>query len=146
MDWINIEKLRKYSAQESYKNQFYIRVERLIEYLQESTLINNILEEEHLFYPKYLWQEDNDLELYFFTKEHIVLCSLDSNQKLFIIKRFTRDISKIEITNYDANHRDIQLIITFVNKDEIILQSNDTNEHWKFKYFKKIQELYNFIN
>ncbi|MFD1173958.1 DUF3908 family protein [Oceanobacillus picturae] len=145
MEWIDLDRLQRIARQESFEKQSYGRIADFLEHLKESNIVRNLLEIEHLFYPKYLWQEDKDLELYFFTNEEIVKCGIDTNEKFFITKRYTKNITKIEITNLDISNNDIQLNITFSKDDELIFSSDNSNIHWKYKYFKKIIELYDLL-
>src|SRR5690554_5683126 len=116
MGWITLEELRKHSFNKSFDNAYYQKLERFIETLYEQKIIEDLQNETHIFYPKYLWQEDErDLELFYFTSEKIVQITtkeVENNFEIIITTKYIKDIKNTKL-NILSNSYDVKLTITF---------------------------------
>lgn len=145
MSWISFEELQTYVAKESFNNSYYSKMNSFLENIKESNIISDVLESDYIFYPKFLWQEEKKLELYFISNDIIIICGLDEESNIYLAQRFTKNVSSIEIKNLNIDKRDIELHINF-SDENVVFDSNDTNQHWKFKYYNKIKELYKLLS
>lgn len=57
---------------------------------------------------------------------------------------FLKDISQININNLHTSNN-IELCLIFANGQEITLNSNDSNEFWKSKYYQAIIDIYSYL-
>ncbi|MEC2222865.1 MULTISPECIES: DUF3908 family protein [Heyndrickxia] len=146
MDFITFEKFRKFVYQKSYSSPHYGKIEGIIEDLQESGLLKKVIENDHFFYPKYLWQEDKNLELFFFTSDNLIKCSYDEETTFCIEIRKLIDIDLIETKVTDFRRRDAELKIRFRDGVEYLFTSNDSNDQWKYKYFNTIKEIQELLS
>jgi hypothetical protein len=138
---LDLKKLRRYASQKSFSNPYYRKVDKLIETIQESGLIEYVVESNH-FYPKYLWQEEKELELYFLSDIHIIHYFYDKEGNVINKTRFKSDISNLELKVLQTGNKDVELYVTFRNGDIIYLTSNDSNEAWKYKFYNEILQIY----
>ena|SRR5690554_1727518 len=150
MGWITLEELRKHSLSKSFDNAYYKKLERLIRTLYEQKIIEDLQKETHIFYPKYLWQEDErDLELFYFTSEKIVQITtedVENNVEIKVITKYIRDIknTKLNLLSYSY---DVKLTITFNDESDMVLNSNsDTNDAWKYKFHKEILNIHKLVS
>lgn len=143
MDFVSMEKLKKYAFDESFNNDFYGQLSMALETIQETGLLKNVLENEHILYPKYLWHEDRNIDLYFLTKSKIYKCEYGDRGVINLSVRSIEAITKIELLNIDLNAKTCELIITMNDGEKIAFSSDDSNKEWKNKYYKAIMEIYN---
>jgi len=145
MEGITLEQLKGYASQESIKNPYYSRLEAAIEDLIESGVIEIFDENAYFFYPKYLWQEDKNIELYLISKNIITLCAYDNEGNLHIDTWYNSNVNKLQLKNLNLNKREIQLEIKFLNDEQLLFSSSDSNDSWKYKFYKGILDIYKIL-
>ncbi|PFR51028.1 DUF3908 family protein [Bacillus cereus] len=136
MEFITVGEL--YSLASKENSLYYKKVESLIETLDRSGILVTI-DEEHVFYPKKLFCENENIELIFFSSEAIIVTTIDDYWNVTVQKFLNKDIRKLELVNLNIETVTVELII-HVNDQESIKLSNkkDTNTAWATKFFKKI--------
>jgi Protein of unknown function (DUF3908) len=139
---ISLEDLRKHSLQQSYSKE---SLDVFWEILLESGILKTVLDKtDYYLYPKYLWQENKKIELFFITKFELIMCTYNDEGNIMIESLFLKDISQININNLDTSNN-IELCLIFANGREITLNSNDSNESWKSKYYQAIINVYSYL-
>ncbi|WP_027955525.1 DUF3908 family protein [Halobacillus kuroshimensis] len=144
MDFISLEQLRKYALQESYSNNSWRNLEYFIEELLESGILDDINHKGYMFYPKYLWQENNEVELIFISKESILSCIYNDGY-ITVKKRMLRELVRVEISQMNLNNSQVELSLIFKDGEKEVFNSNNSNQAWKRKYFTAILEIYKMI-
>ncbi len=121
---------------ENEENGVYCEAIKFIKKITENKKINNI-------YPKNMFVEGKDIELYTFTHNCIFVTKPDTESKDYVSTSIMKikDIKtfeKIEKNEYTP----ISLKIYFYDGEEIILKSDvDTNSHHEHKYRSMINEI-----
>lgn len=146
MGFITIEELKKCAFSESFSNPYFKKLEYGLDSLFESGVIKNVVDNEHFFYPKYLWNNDNDIELYFFTKEKLIKCTYEEDGIISVRSRFIKDVSQLELNKLNTNRKDIELKISFSDGEVFTFTSNDSNKSWKNKFYNAVLDIYKLLS
>lgn len=145
MEAFNFGELISIVDRKRFWEPYFNKLATFFERLTDSDILGDLKETYNFFYPKYLWQEEKQLEIYFITKAQIIECKYNREGNISIITRYAKDIESIKIDNFNALHHDIELEIHFTNGKTIAFNSNDSNEHWKRRYFKEISQIHKFL-
>lgn len=105
--------------------------------------VSQIIDENDIlyFYPKYLFVDEQTLQLYFVLKNNKFIKVLINEEKKIIMQFL--NMNKIKNIIYECplgDYGDYRLtLILEENEEEIIFNSKeDTNEHWKYKFNEAI--------
>jgi len=105
--------------------------------------VSQIIDENDIlyFYPKYLFVDEQTLQLYFVLKNNKFIKVWINGDKHIVIEYF--NINKIKSVTYECpldDYGDYRLTLLFEEKvEEITFNSKeDTNEHWKYKFDEAI--------
>lgn len=128
-----------------YREAYFNNLANFFESLTDSGILSEVKDTYKCFYPKYLWQEEKQLNIYFFTQTQIVECGYDLDGNINIETNFIKDIELLKINNLNAARHDIELEIYFINGTIYVFNSEDSNEYWKRRFFNNISEIYKFL-
>lgn len=142
MGIISIEKLRSHASSESFSKTYFAKLKSGIDTLIESGIINGVVENDHIFYPKYLWQDDKDIELYFIAKDKLIIVTYKDKGVINVRTKILGDILNLEICNLDLKQKDVELYVIFTDGEVIKFSSNDSNDSWKNKFYNAIIEIH----
>ncbi|WP_457945385.1 DUF3908 family protein [Caproiciproducens sp. LBM24188] len=105
--------------------------------------VSQIIDENDIlyFYPKYLFVDEQTLQLYFILKNNKFVNVWINEDKQIVMEFF--NINKIKSVTYECpldDYGDYRLTLLFEEKvEEITFNSKeDTNEHWKYKFDEAI--------
>lgn len=97
------------------------------------------------FYPRNIFNENEEEEFIFFLEKYIVFVALQKDGK-YLVENIPLKPEKISIVI--PEHYSLGLTLRIKNEigEEIILKSlKDSNESWKDEYQKLIEEIYKFL-
>ena len=136
MSTLNYTDFRKYAT----SFDFELKYELLLETIDKH--INT--EEKLIFYPRNMFLEDNELEIYFFDKEKIFIITEDSvGVEIDVLK--TSSVDRVKLTSKDR-HSPLNLTITLKNGEERNFNSStDTVEGRMQTFNRKIEEIFNLL-
>jgi hypothetical protein len=108
--------------------------------------VSQIIDENDIlyFYPKYLFVDEQTLQLYFVLKNNKFIKVWINGDKHIVIEYF--NINKIKSVTYECpldDYGDYRLTLLFEeNVEEItFISKEDTNEGWKYKFDKAIRSI-----
>lgn len=149
MENLTLKLLHEIAVSERFTNSYYRGVEALIDGLQRSGILEVIQSKEHIFYPKKLFREEENIQLYFFLKDKIVICRHDENDQnnLSVEEVYLKGVDKIRIRHLNVDQQRVEFEVAFSNGEKIVLSSSeDTNQHWQYKFYQTILSIYAFLN
>ena len=130
------EDIKKREFQE--KARHYKRLIEVIEpYIDESKI--------KCFYPKNLFNGNEEKEFIFFLEKHFIFVKFQKEERYFVncIPISKGEIS-LEIPEY--KHQGVTLSFKSENKELFTLNSaEDSNKNWNDEYIESINEIYNFL-
>src|SRR5690606_897135 len=124
-----------------YKNRYWDNATR--KYAEMFEKVSQIIDENDIlcFYPKYLFVDEQILQLYFILKNNKFI-KVWINEEKRIVMQFL-NMNKIKNVIYECSlgdYGDYRLTLLFEEKaEEITFNSKeDTNERWKYKFNEAI--------
>lgn len=120
------------------RNKHGHKQELLLDTLSESKVLEKVIASESFFYPKYLWRKDENVELYFFTKEKVIICYEGEDKKTRVSSLSLKDVLKTDVILHDAMRQDCELSLHFTNGEVLTFSSSDSNNAWKHKFYDAI--------
>ena len=124
-----------------YKNRYWDNATR--KYAEMFEKVSQIIDENDIlyFYPKYLFVDEQILQLYFILKNNKFI-KVWINEEKRIVMQFL-NMNKIKNVIYECplgDYGDYRLTLLFEEKaEEITFNSKeDTNERWKYKFNEAI--------
>lgn len=112
--------------------------------------VSQIIDEKDIlyFYPKYLFVDEQTLQLYFVLKNNKFIKFWINEDKQLVMEFF--NIEKINKVSYECpldDYGDYKLTLLFEEKlEEIKFDSKeDTNEHWKYKFDEEICNMAKYL-
>ena len=90
-----------------------------------------------------MWQKMN--AFYLISKNIITLCAYDNEGNLHIDTWYNSNVNKLQLKNLNLNKREIQLEIKFLNDEQLLFSSSDSNDSWKYKFYKGILDIYKIL-
>ena len=127
-----------------YNNRYWDNTTR--KYADMFEKVSQIIDENDIlcFYPKYLFVDEQILQLYFILKNNKFIKVWINGDKHIVIEYF--NINKIKSVTFECpldDYGDYRLTLFFEEKvEEITFNSKeDTNEHWKYKFDKAIYSI-----
>lgn len=99
------------------------------------------------FYPQYLFNNEKDSELLFFTKSKIFLVT-GTDRKVFIAIYDLKDVLEynLEIDSSQGFDNAILNIYFTLDRHLIFNSENDTNASYRSTFVKKIKNIYKLLN
>ncbi|MFP3415177.1 DUF3908 family protein [Bacillus sp. SIMBA_074] len=138
---ITHSELQKEFQREKGSSLYHHRVDALISSLDENNIIEK-LGEGYLFYPRNLWVERKDIELFFFSNHSITICNIDKMYNIHIRTISTNSLRKLELLTNTRNGS-VELVIHILNEEPIRLSNHhDTNDAWRSKFYDLILEIH----
>jgi hypothetical protein len=131
LGWIgNYEFIRMH---DHYKFEYI--TEKLQEYIHQESV--------KLFYPKNLFVEEKETELYLFTEDKLFIVTGEEQRSNFNVLSL-KEIDDINFeTTFLTGKALIKINIMFKNGREIVFNSlEDTNQSWSYAFSKKINNLF----
>ncbi len=134
---VDFKKIKDYFYNNRYNNNTDRKYASMFEKVSQVIDENDIL----YFYPKYLFVDEQTLQLYFVLKNNKFIKVWINGDKHIVMEYF--NINKIKSVTYECpldDYDDYKLTLLFDEKlEEIEFNSKeDTNEHWKYKFDKAI--------
>ncbi|WP_274362744.1 DUF3908 family protein [Paenibacillus thermotolerans] len=129
-----------HAVQKSFYGQTTIGLlsEVLKEYVNEDDV--------KVFYPKNLFVENTNIELYAFMQDHVIAI-IQGDNGIILKSLYYKNIRNIELFKSTRNESEVGLLIRYTNEEEINLRSHqDTNDTWAFRYGKKIKEIFKMLS
>ncbi len=112
--------------------------------------VSQIIDEKDIlyFYPKYLFVDEQTLQLYFVLKNNKFIRVWINEDKQIVMEFF--NIEKIKRVSYECPldyYGDYKLTLLFEEKLEGIKfdSKEDTNEHWKYKFDEEICNMAKYL-
>ncbi len=131
-----------------YKNQYNNEVSR--KYADMFEKVSQIIDENDIlyFYPKYLFVDEQTLQLYYVLKNNKFIKVWINEDKQIVMEFF--NIEKINRVSYECpldDYGHYKLTLLFEEKlEEIKFNSKeDTNEHWKYKFDEAICNMAKYL-
>lgn len=141
---IDYFEIRDYFASRDYyepKLRLYNAIFHNIEEFIDPNEIN-------IFYPKNLFIEGSDLEVYILNNSQILRCRIIDEDRIEIKIFFLKDLKDFTCECVKISYEDYydKLILKFNDNEILILDSSmDTNFSWKTKFEKQIKEIIKVI-
>ncbi|AFU12934.1 hypothetical protein MC28_1512 [Bacillus thuringiensis MC28] len=140
---ITLNELFDVVSRERYSNRTSHQAAVLIETLNESGVVK-IIDENYILYPKNLFREDKDVELFFFKKKEIIVCKINADGDVSVQNFLSKNVDKFEMNKLNADKQTVELSIHITNEEPIHLSNKgDTNQYWSRKFYTLILDIYN---
>jgi len=129
---VDFKEIKDYFYNNRYSDNTARKYAGMFEKVSQIIDDNDIL----YFYPKYLFVDEQTLQLYFILKNNKFIKVWINGDKHIVIEYF--NINKIKSVTYECpldDYGDYRLTLLFEEKEEEITfnSKEDTNEGWKYK-------------
>lgn len=141
---LDVKEIKDYFYSNRYNNNASCKYAGMFEKVLQIIDEKDIL----YFYPKYLFIDEQTLQLYFVLKNNKFIKVWINKDKQVLMEFFS--IDKIRRVSYECpldDYGNYKLILLFEEKlEEIKFNSKeDTNRHWKYKFDKEICNMVKYL-
>lgn len=141
---LDVKEIKDYFYSNRYNNNASCKYAGMFEKVLQIIDEKDIL----YFYPKYLFIDEQTLQLYFVLKNNKFIKVWINEDKQVLMEFFS--IDKIRRVSYECpldDYGNYKLILLFEEKlEEIKFNSKeDTNRHWKYKFDKEICNMVKYL-
>jgi hypothetical protein len=145
MSELTFDKLRRIAFDNSYSDDYYGTLERIMESLNESDLLDFVQGNDHIFFAKNAFFRDRDIVFYFIDKKSIREFSFQeirAGQFSTTVRYYPIEKCYVELRDYAKYEYNSSVVVRLEDGVELIFSAADTNDNWKASFSNQVLRIY----